>query len=455
VRIKPSTGLTFGKKSERGLGAMTDILKDGETWKLPDGTIVRRRTKRLGLVIARQRYTYRGAVCFARNFHLEVMVNRVTTHFPLGTDATEAAKKADEIGSFLSIPTNTLEMARREYDPRGVARKEKFATLKEVFDAHEKGVRTLGISPATGKDYRYSLIHIIRRVEASQRGKAPVQQPGKRLDMTPWLSLPTTVLTAKQLLDFKGAMIPKVARIDGVLIEPDEEEILTAQISCDSFMRQARAIFSEDARRYYRHLRIPLPDLAEWLEVPMFGARKYFELPGADVVRAIFQDLGTLREADANAWRAFMLCIHLGLRKGEAAAARWEWIEDGGPLMKLREDGQFRPKHGHGRKVEFERWVLDELRGGIASLDTILEGNETERGERVFSRLNDYLRLHGITATKPTHELRKLWFSYTAKAKGMLAAQQQGGHSDPKVTSQCYADNMMPDELLRFWKGAA
>jgi len=38
------------------------------------------------------------------------------------------------------------------------------------------------------------------------------------------------------------------------------------------------------------------------------------------------------------------------------------------------------------------------------------------------------------------------------KLDGLLAASQQGGHEDPKTTSDSYADNEMPDELLAFWR---
>lgn len=420
------------------------IQRDGDTWKLPDGMVIRRRTKRLRLVVFRQRYVYKGEFRYSSCFYFAKMINGVRELFPLGTDAADAAKKADEIGAYLALPTSSLEEAKRIYDPRGVARKTHLATIAEVFEAHKTSWRSIGISDASGKGYQYALVMILRYVEAYRAKRPLVSQSGRKMDITPWTKQPTTVLTAKLLLDFKAAMVADLE---------DEEEILTAQISCDSFMRQARSVFSEEARRYYRHMRLPLPDLAEWFEVPLFGAKKYFELPSMETVMRVFAALPGLKKSDLNAWRAFMLCTHLGLRKSEAGFARWSWIEEPGPVMKIREDGAFKPKHGHGRKIQLEPWVWTQLKEARASIDTIICGEEHERTDQVFERLNVWLKSKGISATKPTHELRKLWFSYTAKVRGILAAQQQGGHSDPKVTSDSYADNMMPDELLPYWKG--
>lgn len=426
---------------------MTDLLKDGDTWKTLDGLIVRRPTKRLGLIIHRQRYRYRGENRYSRGFYLEKMVNGVIVNFPLGTDALAAAKRADEIGAFLALPGNTLEQARRIYDPRGLARREHFASIAEVFKVHEENVRTLGISAASAKGYRYALVMIMRYVEAWEKRREPHRQAGRKLDWSPWTQQPTTVLTAKQLLDFKAAMLADLE---------DEEDILTAKISADSFTRQARAVFSEDALRLYGHLKIPLPDLTEWMSVRLFEAKRFFELPPVSVIKSVFDGVAELKATDLNAWRAFIICMHIGLRKAEASALRWDWVEsvDGKPRLALREAGAFRPKHGTGRRVVIEPWVWAELEDSRESVDTVIIGNDTERNERVFLRLNAWLQKHGVTAEKPSHELRKCWVSYIAKTQGMLSAQKMAGHKDPKTTATHYADNLLADELLPYWQKA-
>lgn len=424
-----------------------NVTIEGDVWKLPDGSIVRRKTKRLRLVIQRQRYSYKGEYRYNRSFHLEKQVGGRTVCFPLGTDARKAAEKADEIGAFLALPASTLDQARKLYDPRGEARSAGYATIREVFDAHTAGFRSLGISEKSGRGYQYALVQIMRHVEAHRKGKDVISRPGAKLDWSPWTKQCTTVLTAKQLIDFKTLWL------DGL---EDEEEILTAQITCDSFMRQARSIFSRDAMKYYRQACVTLPDLTDWMDVGFFGARKFFELQPVATIRAVFESMPELKKADPNAWRACMLCVHMGLRKAEAAAMKWSWVEvvDGTPRVNLRQDGTFAPKHGTGRRVTFKPWVWEALQASRDSLDTVISGTDTERTEGVFARLNAWLKKRGIGSEKPTHELRKCWVSYIAKTEGMLAAQKMAGHRDPKTTTTHYADNLLPDELKRYWEAA-
>jgi len=429
---------------------MTELIKDGETWKTPDGRIVRRRTKKLRLIIARQRYIYKGKAGYARIWQLRKMINGVSVVFPLGADVTEAAKLADEIGAFLTVPTNTMEEAQRRYNPRSLNRPARFPTIGELFAVHKRGWKTLGISDASALGYQTALIYMIRRVEAYRANKQIESQSGKALDWTPWLGRPTTMLTARFVLDFKAAMT-------GDDEDMDEEEILTAKISCDSYLRRSRAVFSGEALKYFKHHGLIMPEIEGFFEPSFFGAKKYFELLPLAIVEGIFGALPALAETDRNAWRAFMLCCHLGMRKGEAGAAHWDWVEevDGSLRMNIRTKGDFNPKHGHGRRTEFERWVWEVLSDSREDLQYILTGDATERTESVFNRLNLWLRGLGAAVGKPTHELRKLWFSYTVKTKSLAIASRQGGHRDPKITASYYADNMMPASLLRHWQKPA
>ncbi|RMH31444.1 MAG: site-specific integrase [Planctomycetota bacterium] len=427
------------------------IIKNGETWKLTDGTIVRRRSRRMRVVIERLSYNYKGERRWSKGFVFRKQINRREVRFPLGTDAEAAARLADEIAAFLAVRTNTLDDALARFDLRGAERRAGYALIGDVFRCQEAAVRTrtLRVAASTARGYRASLVHVLRYAEAKRTRKAFDDQSGRAIDWTPFERMSTTRLTGKLVLDYQAAFLATLGD------DPDEEEVVSRQISCDSILRQARAVFSKSAMSVYRHAGINIPDLSSFFEVPMFNRRKYHELLPVGVIERIFAAAPQLRRDDPNAWRAFVLCVHLGLRKSEAAAAEWSWVEeiDGTPTMSLRARGKFNPKHGHGRRVQFAPWVWQALRQSRTSLTTIIDGTPTERNEAVFERLNAWLRRHGIDSSvkKPTHELRKLWFSFTVKTKGLLAAQQQGGHYDPKVTSDCYAHNLMPDSLIPFW----
>jgi integrase len=145
--------------------------------------------------------------------------------------------------------------------------------------------------------------------------------------------------------------------------------------------------------------------------------------------------------------------VQAGLRKSEAANLRMEWLqEEDTPVVLIHTSGTFKPKHGHGRKVLLDPWVGQEMRTLASPGKYFLDGTDTERTEDVFSRLNAWLRTCGVDSSKPTHELRKLWFSQKSKRESVQAAAEQGGHRDVKITTSFYSSSLLADNVLPFWK---
>lgn len=227
--------------------------------------------------------------------------------------------------------------------------------------------------------------------------------------------------------------------------DPDEEEILSAKITVDTSLRSVRALFSKAAIRYYRQVGLNLPDLSEFMAETGFGAKKYFMILPPEVIVKVMRASLTLKAEDVDAYRAFLLCMHCGLRRGEAIAFNPSWMRDEDrPMIYVMVKGRFLPKHGTGRKVAIERWVFDAIK----------KLGPVEKPE-ALDRLNDWARVlvpaeHGVS--KVVHELRKLFVSYKAKTEGLLAAQQQAGHKDSRTTATHYADNLMSDRLVPLWK---
>ena len=422
------------------------------------GQVVRCRTRRCGVAIHRQRSgSEKSGYSWSKAWYYPKMVNGAVERFPLGHDLTAAVRLADEIATFLSMPLHSLADAKKKYNPRALARQSQFSTIGELFRFHRKHFGVLELSARTGRRYQVCLINILRRVEAWRKGHAVVSLriggDAKGQEWARWMERPLTVLDAKLLEDYQTLMVD-----DQDSERIDEEVILTRKITCDSNIRNARSIFSREAMMLYANSDLALPDLKKFMGVTLFNAKKYFELLPALVIRGIFDDISTLKLTDLNAYRAFLVAMHIGLRREEASSLKWSWVEmiNGKPQLSLHEDGEFRPKAGTGRRVIFEQWVWDELKALRGSLgETVLEGEITERYEFAFERLNKWLRDHGVTSSKPTHELRKCWVSYIAKSQGLFSAQKMAGHRDPKTTTTYYADNLLSDELLKFWKRGA
>lgn len=415
-----------------------------------DGKLVRCVTRGHGVTIYRQGFKNRdGTKTFSSSFYFQKMVAGETERFPLGIDAKEAERLADEIAAFVSIPTHTLAMARTKYNPRAIQRETEFATIGEVIDAYEKARQVIGrkggeVSESTFRSYARCLIAVIRKAEAYDNGVAFTSFLGqKNIDLTPWRKQGTDVLTARLVVSFK---------LGALAVEPgepelDEEEALTAKITADADLRSARALFGKHALRHYRTIGMMLPDLSGFLQEPDYSAKKYFELLPPDVIEAIMRASAELRTNDVDMWRAFLLCAHAGLRKAEALAFQPGWLRhEDRHMLYVTIGGKFSPKGGHGRKVAVEEWVFTEL----TKLGSVKDAAALER-------LKDWVAAlipEGKKVNKSVHELRKLFISYKAKAEGLLAAQQQAGHRDPKTTTTHYADNLLSERLMAWWRKA-
>lgn len=418
--------------------------------KNPAGEVIRFTSRRMRVTVARPQYVAsNGEPAWARRFYYAKMINGVLKRFPLSADPDDAGRTADQIAAFFEDPAHTLLDAERKFNPRALARGSDYSTVGELFDYHRDHWRVLELSNNTGANYQHNLLIVLRYVVA-WRKKQPVEKwsgksKGKAELLAPWLARSLTDIDEKLAMDYQRLMVPPELE--------DEEEIITRKITCDSNLRGARALFSKEAMAVYRASRtLVLPDVSGFLGVSLFHAKKYFVLPDPEVIRRIFTAAPTLKAEDVNAYRAFLLCVQAGLRKTEAANFRMEWLrQEDSPAVLIHEDGKFAPKHGHGRKVFLEQWAADEIRSLAGERKFFLDGTETERASDVFVRLNGWLRQRGIDSTKPTHELRKLWFSQKVKREGIESAAKQGGHRDPKITTSFYSDSTMPDNVLAFW----
>lgn len=405
------------------------------------------KTKRFKLSVYRIGRSKRGILSYTQKWYFKTQKDGKRKQFPLSVDRDKACALAEEIYIYLSSPTVTLEDAWKKYGTRKVE-KTKVLKIEDIFRTFERNHRGLEVSRDSFLSYRYSLRYICKRVMAFRKGEAYESQSGRKVDYSDVDGLPLDWLDGSVIQDYKAASIADTE---------DEEEELTAKISCNSTIRNARGLFSESAIELYQDKGFCLPGtLLSFNGAKLFKkASKYFQLPPYSVIQNVLQRSRDLKDLDPQLYLAFLLGIHAGLRRNEIANARLGWFELSPDRVKINVtmDGGFNPKHGHGRSVIVHRFLFDEIAGMVpGDEEYILSGDFTERYETTFEELNKWLRGCGIAANKPTHELRKLWFSAKVKTDGLLAAQQQGGHKDPKITATHYADNQMDESLVGFWE---
>jgi integrase len=161
-----------------------------------------------------------------------------------------------------------------------------------------------------------------------------------------------------------------------------------------------------------------------------------------------------LAESDPETFKALLLALGAGLRRGEIDRLLWRQIDfDAGMIhIEATDAGGLKTEDSAG-DVPIDLTMVSLLRGFRAKASgqfVIEEGTgltaskpwgQRYRCEDVFFRLNHWLRQHGVDTRKPIHTLRKEAGSIIATKAGIHAASQFLRHADIQVTSMHYADH--------------
>lgn len=212
-----------------------------------------------------------------------------------------------------------------------------------------------------------------------------------------------------------------------------------------STMRQARACFSRWAMCAYEDKGLIVPaSIEDWRSARILAAPAVrYRMPPEALVTQTVRAASDLEGPMRVAW---LLCYELGLRAGEAAAARWTWFracDDGGAIIELIRREDWRPKGGE-RRVPVHPAVWAEIRALAPSECEWVLGDGTEHARRsVVNRdLATWMRRLGwdrATYPKAAHELRKLAGSRWYTRLGPAVAREWLGHASIATTCAHYA----------------
>lgn len=252
------------------------------------------------------------------------------------------------------------------------------------------------------------------------------------------------VFNASLASQFKTAKIAEAGNENGL-------ELRSKQISANTCRLLAHSVFKDDLRPLYKADGIVLPkSLEEFLKVKAFKVQKVtFRYP-SDFVPRLREAAKRLKVDDPNCYRAYLLALGSGLRAGEIAAARWDWIEKdeaGNYGIRVQPTADYAgPKGKRERVVPVEACVvqeLEELRSTVPFPGNqvsahILEGNRSERLYRTFNRFGVWLKGLGWSERKKLHALRKIYGSLVAQQFGLYAAKECLGHADIQTTASFY-----------------
>ena len=183
-----------------------------------------------------------------------------------------------------------------------------------------------------------------------------------------------------------------------------------------------------------------------------------------DLEKVIAAANGELAAKDAEAYKAFLLCLFAGLRRNEADKLRWSSIQFESATIRIEAQNDFAPKAETSLgdiPIDQELCSLLKLmREADASSENELAQDAPKRhfslprpektaplrlnwskyrAEETFKRLSDWLRAHGVSSRTPLHTLRKEAGSMVCEKHGLFAASRFLRHADVAITAQHYA----------------
>jgi integrase len=334
-----------------------------------------------------------------------------------------------------------IEKTLAKYRPDAPQKAEKPASIGEWIQAASE---VFDGRPATFGGYTRALRLIagdILSVEKTKRRFAAKNRSEYRSKIE---GAPLSTLTPQAIQSWRIRFVAKAAK------NPERER--RSKISCNSLIRQARALFSDKILKFVAAVKCPEPVPFAGCEMyPRESMRYHSKIDPETLLKSARMSLA---ESDPEACVALFLAIGAGLRRNEIDKLLWRQVDLGAGEIRIEatEAGSLKSEDSAG-VVSIDAGLAGILRlhrsksGGDFVI--VGDGGETESkfwGQRyrcnaVFKRVNTWLRNNGVNANKPLHTLRKEAGSLIATKSGIHAASRFLRHADIQVTAMHYADH--------------
>ena len=361
--------------------------------------------------------------------------------FTLGTANKEAAARraAGLYTDLLILGVEATIAKHRVQSPREIS--SKVATIGEWIEA-ARGVSAS--NAATFAQYAASLRLIAGQILSVKKTKKRFG-PGKGGAQAYRAGIDAASL---EILSAQGVQRWRLAYVAQATNPAQERSRMT---SANSTIRQASSLFAEKIVRFLPDARLPSPRPFAAVEFFSKQSARYFSRIDPQALLRTAQ--GELAKNDPPAFLAMLLALAAGLRRGEIDSLSWPQIVFERALIRVEatESASLKTADSRG-EVPIDPGIVSILRGfrAKASGPFVIEAEGGEFGPRVwgrhyradavFTRLNSWLRKHGVTARKPLHELRKELGSLVTAEHGIYAASRVLRHSTVATTAAHYAD---------------
>jgi integrase len=379
----------------------------------------------------------RGAA--SPHYSMKVQFRGRRMAFTLGTGNKEAAAKraAAIYGELLAHGVEATLARRRARRPEG----EDIATIGAYLRAAQS---VMAVRPASFVAYCARLRRIagdILNSSATRRTKIRQRRAMRQVID----EAPLSIFTPAAVQAWRLAFVAR-AGVNGT-------KARSARISSNSMIRQARSLFAPKVLKFLDTLRLPNPLPFSGVEFfPRESMRYTSRIDAGVLMRAAREELA---QGDPDSFLAMWLALAAGLRRGEIDRLLWRNVDfvRGRIIVEESEHGQLKTEESRGT-VDIDPRTVEILRGFAAKAlgQFVIEARRGEAGEasrgkgnryrceKVFARVNRWLRSHGIEGHKALHVLRKEAGAIVATREGIFAASHFLRHRDIALTASVYAD---------------
>lgn len=225
----------------------------------------------------------------------------------------------------------------------------------------------------------------------------------------------------------------------------DPAALRQAKVSVNFFLRQSKNLFSPAV---LRHLDIELPSPLPFsgIQLELRQSLKY----RSDLIRTAHHSLS---ESQPELFKIFLLGTMAGLRRKEIDLLEWEAFRWEHGVIRIEATKWFHPKSEDSIGdvlVDPEFMEIFRTYHSRRTSDFVIESTKHPRPgltyqyyrcQKLFERLTEWLREHGVKGSKPLHTLRKEYSSQICSIYGIHAASRALRHADIRVTNEYYTDS--------------
>ena len=371
------------------------------------------------------------------NYSMRVQFRGRELSFSLRTGNKEsAAKRAATIfGDLIHLG---IEATIAKHRAPAVKAPEPDVTIGDWISAASK---VFDGKPATFGGYARGLRFIASEILAVSKSRKRYGRTQSRNYRRQVDSAPLSILTPEAIQAWRIRYVKRVGE------NPARQR--SARISCNSTLRQARSLFSRNMLEFIAGIVAPNPlPFTSAKFYPRESMRYQSRLDPAVLLQAAKAEL------DSEAFKALLLALGAGLRRGEIDRLLWRQVDfiAGSIHIETTDAGGLKTEESAG-DVPIDTTLVSLLHGFRARAHGkfVIEAGsgvtasrswgQRYRCDYVFTRLTQWLRKQGVEGAKPVHTLRKEAGSIIATKAGIHAASRFLRHADIQVTSMHYADH--------------